>query len=275
MPSTVLRLFAGLSALLFSAWLGAAPSADLWPRWQQHNPESTRSVDHQAWSDWLNAQVRVGDDGIHRIAYGKVSPAARKQLQGYLAALQAEAVSQLNRREQQAYWINLYNAATVEVVLAHYPVDSIRDIDISPGFFANGPWGKALLKVEGVALSLNDVEHRILRPIWQDPRIHYAVNCASLGCPNLAREAYTAERLDSQLNAAARAFINHPRGARVENGELTVSSIFAWFEEDFGDSEAAVIRHLRRYAGPELKRLLGARTSIDDDDYDWRLNDAR
>ena len=275
MSSTVRRLFIGLLALLFAAGLSAAPSADLWPRWQQHDPDSTRSVDHQAWSDWLGAQIQVGDDGIHRIAYGKVTPAARKQLQDYLAALQGEPVSRLNRREQWAYWINLYNAATVEVVLAHYPVDSIRDIDISPGFFANGPWGKALLKVEGVALSLNDVEHRILRPIWQDPRIHYAVNCASLGCPNLAREAYTAERLDSQLNAAARAFVNHPRGARVENGELTVSSIYAWFEEDFGDSEAAVVRHLQRYAGPDLKRSLGARTGIDDDDYDWRLNDAR
>lgn len=275
MSSKLRRLFSGLCVLLFSSWLGAAPSADLWPRWQQHDPDSSRSVDHQPWTDWLNAQIQVGEDGIHRIAYGEVTPAARKQLQDYLAALQAEPVSQLNRREQWAYWINLYNAATVEVVLAHYPVDSIRDIDISPGFFANGPWGKALLEVEGVALSLNDVEHRILRPIWQDPRIHYAVNCASLGCPNLAREAYTAERLDSQLNAAARAFVNHPRGARVENGELTVSSIYAWFEEDFGDSEAAVVRHLQRYAGPDLKRLLGARTGIDDDDYDWRLNDAR
>ena len=275
MSSKLRRLFTGLCVLLFSSWLGAAPSADLWPRWQQHDPDSSRSVDHQPWTDWLNGQVQVGDDGIHRIAYGRVSASARKQLQDYLAALQAEPVSQLNRREQWAYWINLYNAATVEVVLAHYPVDSIRDIDISPGFFANGPWGKALLEVEGVALSLNDVEHRILRPIWQDPRIHYAVNCASLGCPNLAREAYTADRLDSQLNAAARAFINHPRGARVENGELTVSSIYAWFESDFDDSEAAVVRHLQRYAGPDLKRLLGARTGIDDDDYDWRLNDAR
>ena len=275
MSSNLRRMFTGLCALLFSSWLGAAPSADLWPRWQQHDPDSTRSVDHQPWTDWLNAQIQVGEDGIHRIAYGRVSAGARKQLQDYLAALQAEPVSKLNRREQWAYWINLYNAATVEVVLAHYPVDSIRDIDISPGFFANGPWGKALLEVEGVALSLNDVEHRILRPIWQDPRIHYAVNCASLGCPNLAREAYTAERLDSQLNAAARAFVNHPRGARVENGELTVSSIYAWFEEDFGDSEAAVVRHLQRYADPDLKRLLGARTGIDDDDYDWRLNDAR
>lgn len=275
MPQIFTRLVMALAGLVFSSWLAAAPSADLWPRWQTHDPQSERQLDHQAWTDWLQQHVQAGDDGIHRIAYGQVSESARKQLQAYLSQLQAEKVSALNRRQQWAYWINLYNAATVEVVLQHYPVDSIREINISPGFFARGPWGKALVTVEGQALSLNDIEHRILRPIWKDPRTHYAVNCASLGCPNLAQEAYVAQRLDSQLNAAARAFVNHPRGAQVANGKLTVSSIYDWFEEDFGDSEAAVIRHLQRYAGPELKRQLGARTSIDDDNYDWRLNDVR
>ena len=95
-------------------------------------------------------------------------------------------------------------------MLRFYPVDSIRDI--SSGFFSPGPWKKELLNVEGQSLTLNDIEHRILRPIWQDPRIHYAVNCASLGCPNLPVIAFSEDNTDAMLDRAAQQFINHPRG---------------------------------------------------------------
>lgn len=252
----------------------AAPKADLWPRWQAHQPASQLQVDHQAWSDWLQRYLVASPGQVTRVRYSTVSAADRKALKEYLAQLQATSVSQLNRREQQAYWINLYNAATIEVVLQHYPVDSILDIDISPGLFARGPWGKKLLTVEGQELSLNDVEHRILRPIWKDPRIHYAVNCASVGCPDLRATAYTADDLDQQLDAAARAYINHPRGVSIEDGDLIVSSIFDWFEADFGDSESEVIQHLLRYADAPLKTQLQRVDDIDDDRYDWSLNDA-
>ncbi len=165
-------------------------------------------------------------------------------------------MSALRRPEQLAYWINLYNALTVQVVLDHYPVASIHDIAISPGLLAIGPWDKPLIEIEGAAVSLNDIEHRILRPIWRDPRIHYAVNCASIGCPDLQARAFTAETAEALLEAAARAYVNHPRGARVEAGELTVSSIYAWYREDFGGTEAGVIAHLKRYAAPELAKAL-------------------
>ena len=136
---------------------------------------------------FLAQHLRTGEDGIARIGYGAVSDEDRKSLDAYIAALAGHPGSRraLNRAEQQAYWINLYNALTVQVILDHYPVESIRDIDISPGLFADGPWGKKLVTIEGEAVSLDDIEHRILRPIWKDPRIHYAVNCASIGCPNL------------------------------------------------------------------------------------------
>ena len=120
----------------------------------------------------------------------------------------AVRVSGLGRDEQCAYWINLYNALTLEVVLDHYPVDSIRDIDISPGLFSQGPWGKKLITVEGEQVSLNDIEHRILRPIWRDPRIHYAINCASLGCPNLQPRPFTGRTLDHALDLAAMRFVD-------------------------------------------------------------------
>ena len=113
-----------------------------------------------------------------------------------------------------------------------------------------------------------------MRPIWRDPRIHYAVNCASLGCPNLLKTAFTAENTETLLETAAVDYVNHPRGARVEAGRLLTSSIYRWFKADFGGDDAGVIRHLRRYAAPELARELDGVDHIADDDYDWSLNDG-
>lgn len=261
-----------LMALSFAAL--AAPKADLWERWAASTPSKV-GIDHSAWNDFLARHVQVGADGINRIAYGKVPKADRAALKAYLAAMQGVAIRKFNRAEQRAYWINLYNAATVNVVLEHYPVDSILKIDISPGLFAKGPWKKKLLKVEGEGVSLDDIEHRILRPIWKDPRTHYAVNCASIGCPNLQPRAYTAGNLEALLDAGARAYVNHARGASVARGRLTVSSIYVWFRADFGGDDAGVIEHLRRYAQPPLKEALAGVRRIGAHDYDWTLNDAR
>ena len=153
-------------------------------------------------------------------------------------------------------------------------VKSIRDIDISPGLFSDGPWGKKLVSVEGEDISLDDIEHRILRPVWKDPRVHYGVNCASIGCPNLQPEAFTAENSDELLDKGAREFVNSPRGARIENGKLTVSSIYVWFKSDFGGTDAGVIDHLKKYAQPGLRTQLEKIDRISDNQYDWTLNDA-
>ncbi len=177
-----LRFFSGVALLA----VFGAPQSDLWPKWQKHEPASSQKIDHSAWDTWLKKYlVAPHPSGIHRVRYGSVAPEDRKALKSYLEKLQSLQISQYNRAEQKAYWINLYNALTVEIVLSRYPVESIRDISISPGLFSRGPWDAKLLTVEGEKLSLNDVEHRILRPIWQDARVHYGVNCASLGCPNL------------------------------------------------------------------------------------------
>ncbi|MEM7025976.1 MAG: DUF547 domain-containing protein, partial [Pseudomonadota bacterium] len=213
-------------------------------------------------------------DGVNRFTYGAFSADDKAVLDQYLRDLAAVQISSHNRAEQMAYWINLYNALTVQVILDHYPVESIRDIDISPGLFSDGPWGKDLIEVEGEDLSLDDIEHRILRPIWRDPRIHYGVNCASIGCPNLMTEAYQGATIDRQLDEAARAFVNNPRAIQVEGNDLVVSSIYDWFMEDFGDTDEEVIDHLRAYATPGLEMTLEMFSSIDDDRYDWDLNDA-
>jgi hypothetical protein len=270
-----LWLMVALAAMLAPA-LGpgaaAAPRAELWPRWQAHDPAAQTRIEHGAWAGFLARYVAAGADGINRVAYGEVTPGDRAQLERYVEALAGLPISRYARAEQMAYWINLYNALTVRLVLAHYPVASIRDIDISPGLFSDGPWGRQLVAIEGEPVSLDDIEHRILRPIWHDARIHYALNCAALGCPSLQPEPFLAEHLEEQLERAARAYVNHPRAVTIADGELVVSSIYEWFKEDFGGTDQGVIAHLRCYAAPALARALERFSALDDDRYDWRLN---
>lgn len=271
-PWSQLRLIFAL--LILSGAVQAAPDADPWPRWQAHDNDSDVRVDHQPWQDFLDRFVDTDNQGINRVDYAAVDDEAQQHLAQYLEQLQSTPVSQLNRREQLAFWINLYNAQTLFTVLEHYPVKSIRDIDIS-GLFSNGPWGAELLEVEGQALTLDDIEHRILRPIWRTPLIHYAVNCAALGCPNLQRQAFTADNARALMSQAAFDYINHPRGARFDHeGELSVSSIYFWFAEDFGGREG-ILPHLKRYATPSLAQRLETTEGIDDHHYDWSLNAAR
>lgn len=271
-----MRVLAVLSVLvlLLPASLRAAPDAVLWGIWLPHDEGNPAQVDHAAWDRILTGHVAPGADGIARFAYARAGAAVRAELARYLDHLSAQPVHGLSRGEQRAFWINLYNALTVSTVLAHYPVASIRDIRISPGLFAPGPWGRKLVAVAGTPLSLDDIEHRILRPIWRDPRLHYVLNCAALGCPDLPARALTAANADTMLEAAATRFINHPRGARVAEGRLQVSSIYVWFRADFGASDAAVIDHLGRYAEPPLRDALAGRTRLDGHAYDWTLNDA-
>lgn len=258
-------------ASLAQAQLWGPPRVEPWPRWDWYAPTDHRTIDHAAWDRFLGAHLDARHpSGINRLDYARVSPEDRRGLEAYLQRLQTAPISTYNRTEQLAYWINLYNAATVKLVLDRYPVASIRQI--KSGFLSSGPWDDKLLAVEGERLSLNDIEHRILRPGWRDPRIHYAVNCASLGCPNLAPVAYTAENVDRLLTEGAVAYVNHPRGAELRKGRLHVSSIYEWFQDDFGGSRAGVLRHLRQYARGELARALETYDGPLSDGYDWALN---
>ena len=249
-----------------------APDADLWERWQTYDPASTAVIDHSPWDGFLKRNVVDDPAGPDLVRYADVTAEDRVLLDSYIAGLAGPPVSRYSRNEQLAYWMNLYNALTVQVVLRHYPVDSIRDIDISPGFFSDGPWGKKLVTIEGEPVSLNDIEHRILRPVWRDPRLHYGLNCASVGCPDLHPLAFTAASADAALNRAARDYINDPRGVSVQGDRITVSKIYDWFIADFGGDEAGVIAHLLRYADEPLASILRQKGRIDDVQYDWSLN---
>ncbi|MGH8568072.1 MAG: DUF547 domain-containing protein [Gammaproteobacteria bacterium] len=262
----------GLALGWASGPAAAAPKAELQPYWDRSDAANPATVDHSLWQGLLDGYLDTRHpSGVHRFAYGAVRSADGAVLRAYLTALQALDPRRYPRPEQEAYWINLYNALTVDLVLARYPVKSIREIGGS--WLAPGPWDDAVAKVAGRALSLNDIEHGILRPIWRDPRIHYAVNCASIGCPNLAGRAYTRENLEGLLEEGARDYVNHPRGAAWQDGELRASSIYDWYQEDFGGTAAGVLDHLLRYARPELAQHLPGHAGPIDYEYDWSLNE--
>lgn len=251
------------------------PAAEPLQRWQRHDPGSIRTVDHTPWARFLARYRTVDADAVVRVRYAGVAPADRAALAQYIAQLQGTDVDTLNRPEQFAYWVNLYNAVTVRIVLDRYPVASIRDINLGAGLFERGPWGAKLVTVKGERLSLDDIEHRILRPLWRDPRIHYVANCASIGCPDLPARPLTGATAEAMLEDAARAYINHPRGVSLRGGRVVASSIYRWYKEDYGGNERTVLAHLRRYAAPALAAQLAGASEIDSYDYDWRLNDAR
>lgn len=227
---------------------------------------------HGPWDQLLERYVTRASDGVDRVDYARwrSNSEDRAALEAYIAALEALPASSLPGDERFAFWANLYNAVTVRLILDEAPDSSIRQI--RPSVFSIGPWGMELTGNEGRALSLDAIEHEILRVEFEAALVHYAVNCASIGCPNIGLRAWRSETLDADLEAAARAYVNHPRGVTVTPRGLVISRIYKWYEEDFGGSDEGVIAHLLRYAEPELAEQIRANPRIRSHAYDWSLN---
>lgn len=237
---------------------------------QQTTITSSLILNNREWDELLDKYIETVD-GVNLFNYGLVNSDDKAALDNYVEYLQGVTATKLNEKEQFAYWVNFYNALTVQIILNHYPVESITEI--SYGLLTYGPWKQELVEVEGLELSLDDIEHKILRPIFNDNRIHYAVNCASIGCPNLQTEAFKVANLDMLLDQGAKQYINHPRGVSVVNGELQLSSIFDWYAEDFGNNDAEIISHLLKFSDPPLKEKLSGLSEIESYHYDWALNE--
>jgi hypothetical protein len=271
-----------ITLILISLWaflpnvLNAAPQAELIPFWNESNEANAAKIDHSAWQATLNGYLIANhSSAVNRFDYKKLKANAvdKKKLDHYLSSMQNLDPRAYSKAEQKAYWINLYNALTIQVVVNAYPVKSITKIYKGWSVFGFGPWDDVHAKVVEKELTLNNIEHGILRPIWQDNRIHYAVNCASYGCPNLSLKAYTATNMEALLEKAARDYVNHPRGVELMDEDyLVVSSIYHWYKVDFGNTDDNLIKHLQKYAKPDLaKSLRGFNGSIDHE-YDWKLN---
>ncbi|WP_020405973.1 DUF547 domain-containing protein [Hahella ganghwensis] len=270
----ILSQWAGKTLLVLTTLLSMHVFAADTDDWRQSDELNRSSIDHSRWNQVLATYLDVNHaSGVHLFRYSDVTSEDHKKLSEYLHNLAELDPREFSRAEQKAYWINLYNALTVKLILKHYPVESITDLGET--FFAFGPWDDDAVTVAGEELTLNDIEHQILRPIWQDPRIHYAVNCASFSCPNLASEAYTSTNLERLLEQGATSYINHERGVDLEGDELVLSSIYKWYQEDFGKDEQDVLRHLSSYARPDLKKALEGFDGDIDYEYDWRLNELK
>lgn len=201
--------------------------------------------------------------------------ADRQKLDAYLDQLAGANLGELSESSQLALLINAYNACTLKLIVEHYPeIDSIRDI--------SSPWDKKRCRIGGHKLSLDDIEHGLIRPIYRDPRIHFAVNCASNGCPPLDDEAYRGPVLDKQLDAAARRTIRSPNYAAIESGTLYLTSILNWYGSDFTRKDyqpraSSVARFVARYADERIKKFVQEHDGdppVGFFDYDWKLNDA-
>jgi hypothetical protein len=220
-------------------------------------------VDHTLFGELLEKHVQ---NGVVNYAGFKAEEA---KLDQYLSLLEHTNAETLGRNEQFAFYINAYNAWTIKLVLTSYPgLKSIKDL----GSIFQSPWKKEFVRINGKTLTLDDIEHKILRPRFKDARVHFAINCASKSCPPLIPEPYRGSVLDTQLDRVTGNFLNTPGNFRLEGDTLWVSSIFKWFADDFNDDPAGFYR---TYAKGELKKQLdekGDRIKVKFLDYDWSLN---
>jgi hypothetical protein len=191
-----------------------------------------------------------------------------RSLRQYVTELTTLDPASLTRDEQLAYWLNLYNAVTLRLILENYPLDSIKDLG---GFLKKSPWEKELVTVAGRDLSLNDMENKIIRPTFQDPRIHFALNCASVGCPPLNAGAYLPATLSEQLDAACRRALNADQWVRVEDNQVYLTKIFEWYADDFKQDGGTVLEFISRYRDTDLVK---GEIDIKIMDYDWSLNES-
>jgi len=250
----------------------SVPRAQAAKALDQFKPAGNGTLDHAALDALLRAYVKPDSQRYNRVDY-RALKARQGDLKRYISTLEATNPVTLGRDEAHAYWMNLYNAKTLDVILEHYPVQSIKNIRLGGGgLFGSGPWSADLMKVNGTDLSLDDVEHRIVRALFNDPMSHYGLNCASYSCPNLMTNAYTGSAVNAMLVENARHYVNHPRGVSIERNRITASKIYSWYDDDFGGRKN-LKDHWKQFAEAGLVAQIDE-ARIGSFTYDWALNDV-
>ncbi|MDP7322163.1 MAG: DUF547 domain-containing protein [Bacteriovoracaceae bacterium] len=218
---------------------------------------------HQKWNDILQKYTLVKKKQV--LVNYKSLLKNTSELNNYLTSLSEvtpKTFAKFTKNQKICFWINAYNAFTVKLILDHYPVKSIKDI----GSFFSSPWSKEFISLMGKKMSLDEIEHETIRKNFSEPRIHFAVNCASVGCPSLYQEAFRANKMDEQLEVATSTFLkNRSKNYRQEK-VLYLSKIFKWYSEDFGDNEKNILAFVGQYL--DVKGV----SSVKYLDYDWSLN---
>lgn len=230
-------------------------------------------IDHAPFDQLLKKYVN--SDGEVNYNAWKNNASDRGVLQSYLVALsKAEPKQKCSSASTLAYWINAYNAVTLEGILEVYPTSSIRNHTKTPGY---NLWKDLKLVVADSSINLEDIEHKVLRKM-NEPRIHFAIVCASTGCPRLMNEAFTAEKMETQLATNTRDFFSRKRNLNYDSSrnQLQLSAIMKWFGTDFGADQGSQIRSLVNYFPEPLKNVVRqGQYSVGYLDYDWSLNQQR
>lgn len=223
-------------------------------------------VDHSSFDRLL--KKHVNEKGL--VNY-KGFKADEKEFNQYLALLSKNPpAASWSKNEQMAYWINAYNAYTIRLVLNYYPVKSIKDIGSSIQIpFVTTPWAAKFFSIGGEKMSLDNIEHGTLRKKYDDPRIHFALVCASRSCAQLRNEAYTAAKLESQLDDQGRDFVNDPAKNNIAPGKVQLSKYFDWYKSDWTKNGQSVAKWINRYS----KTKIDAQTPVTFLDYNWKLNE--
>lgn len=269
----------GAVALLILASVAPVPARAAPPASTDSGPQAKACApfdhEHTAWTAILKQYVHDG-----RVDYTGLAKHGRPALEGYLHTLAEACPAEYphwTRDQKLAYWINAYNAFTIQLILDHFPLDSIRSIGILPGFAFRDSFIH-LQPFRQDDISLDDIENGILRGKLEEVRIHFAIVCASKSCPVLQSEAYRASDLDQQLDAAARRFVRDPNRNHYDpaTDTLYLSSIFKWFRSDFEHAAGSLPAFVDRYADGAMKKRLdrGEPAHIEFLDYDWSLNGA-
>lgn len=264
------RLIAILVLMTAMPLMAAPQPSALTQHWQPHNENSTLEINHAALTAFLQKYLVVRDDGPNLLHYGQVTTADHRKLQAYIDSLTRISLGQYNRDQQLAYWINLYNAALIDLVLDHYPVSKVTTI----GGSAASPWTMPVVTADGMQLSLDEIKNQILQPIWQEPIIAYGLSYAAIGGPELPASAYQGQNIYVQLRNSAKRFVNSPQGATITDSRLIISRFFDWHRDIFGDDAISLISQLRAHAQPRLSARLDIFDKIAGYRFNWHLNDA-
>lgn len=247
--------------------IAAAPSARL-PSVSIAPPQGNAVVDHRLFDALLKQHVQKGF--VDYDGFAKAPEFAR-----YLASLNSARVDGMSEDERLAFWINVYNAYTIQLIVSHRETESIRQINKALGVLRlKGPWSEPMVHAAGRTLSLDDVHHRILRKEYAEPRVHFVLVCAAMGCPPLRGEAYTGVALVDQLNEQAKQFLrDSPSKTRLDKNRLFISPILMAYRNDFGASRDDLARSIAPwFDGDERKRLERGRVFFEATDFDWTLN---
>ncbi len=233
-----------------------------------HTTTGAAPVDHSTFDKLL--KKHVNDKGL--VNY-KGFKADVKVLDQYLDMLSKNPpASSWGKNEEMAYWINAYNAFTIKDVVKHYPIKSIKDIGSAIQIpFVTTPWAEKFFTIGGEKMSLDNIEHGTLRKKYNDPRIHFALVCASISCPRLRNEAFTADKLEAQLNDQGSDFLNNPAKNKISKDASKLSKYFDWYKGDWKDGGQSVVKWVNKYSTTKIND----NTKIDYMDYNWNLNEQK